>query len=368
MSSETKRVEINVRRAERLLGEAITALDREDHKLAMLYVKEAEKARRQALRRFTVALKALKKAKETVEEAERRGEVNLTEAKEHLLRANNAFELGDYTTVEKEAKLAMGKCFAEPILGKDVVIKTELEPDESGYILYRVKVGNTSDRAINEIPVTLKNLQPYLVCIDDEVGVIRDLKPGDVKEHVFRLELVEDYAEVGDYYLGRDLTLSSSLDFKNGKLVSLITVTNRSTSTIVDLSIQPFVPQGYRPDKVSKEIDVLYPNESKSVMFYLLSEREEAEKEVEIPVEEPETEKKEAPLEDKDAEFPDTEYDEELKELEHWTPAWKEELPEEIQEIEETEAEFEESETAEEKKGLEEEQEEEEEDKVVLDE
>ena len=35
MSSETKKVKINVKNAERLLGEAITALDKEDHKLAM---------------------------------------------------------------------------------------------------------------------------------------------------------------------------------------------------------------------------------------------------------------------------------------------------------------------------------------------
>lgn len=354
MSSETKKVQINVKQAEKLLGEAITAFDEEDAKRAMEKVKTAEKARRQSLRRFTVALRALKKANETVEKAEEEGEIDLGRARHHLMNANAAFEDGDYSRVGEEARFAMGKCLGDPLLGRDIIIKTELEPEDEHHMRFTVKVGNLLKRTISEIPLAIVNLQPYLVNIDEgSDAVIKELGPGVVKSYKFRLELADDSSDMGQYYLGRDIALSSTLNYRHGKLVSSITVTNRSASTMVDLSVQPFLPQGYRSDKDVKEIDVLYPNESKTVVFSLHPEGEEdgtpypafpdeeetrevgyGGKEEEVPTLEEhglfkEREEEGSLLEDGDSEFPDTEYDDELKDLENWSPSWKEELSKE---------------------------------------
>jgi len=351
MSSETKKVQINVKRAEKLLGEAITALDEEDSKRAIDYVKAAEKARRQSLRRFSVALRALKKANETVEKAEEEGVMDLSRARHHLMNANEAFEDGDYSRVEEEARFAMGKCLGDPLLGRDIIIKTELEPEDEHHMGFTVKVGNLLKRTISEIPLSIVNLQPYLVNIDEgSDAVIKELGPGVVKSYKFRLELTDDSSDMGQYFLGRDIALSSTLNYRHGKLVSSITVTNRSASTMVDLSVQSFLPQGYRPDKDVKEIDVLYPNESKTVVFSLHQEGEEDGTpypafpdeeesrgkdygEEAPPLEEyglfKEREEEGSLLEDGDSEFPDTEYDDELKDLENWSPSWKEELSKE---------------------------------------
>jgi len=369
MSSETKKVQIDVKKAERLLGQAMAALDSEDHKQAMAFVKDAEKARRQSLRRFTVALKALKKAQQAVEEAEQEGDMDLRLAEGHLKEARVAFKAGDYSRVVEEARFAMGKCLGDPKLGKDLILKTELEPEDDRHMIFTVKVGNLLKRSISEIPLSIVNLQPYLVNIDEgKETAIKELGPGVVKSYKFRLELADDSSDMGQYFLGRDIALSSTLNYRNAKLVSTIIVTNRSASTMVDLSVQPFLPQGYRPDKEMKEIDVLYPNETKTVVFSLHPEGEEPTPYPEFPEEEEETsdteedlrprdtresysgimgsgqtreeethpqepssltkedEEESSLLEGRDSEFPDTEYDEELKDLENWSPTWKEEI------------------------------------------
>ncbi len=363
MSSETKRVRINLKDAELALNNARNAFDREDYNEALKFAREVTTRRIESLGKFESARRDLEQSVTLVERTELKGDVDLREAFVSLVRANQAFQRGDYETVRKEAQKAKGLCYPTPKLGKHLIINMELSPHEDeNFVRFVVKVGNKSRRTINEVPLKFLGFPSYLAYTDQKSsrGIREEIRHGETKTYETKLELFREDEQ--SYYLGRDIQISTMFSERNDTLSSSITITNRSADTLVDIVVRPFVPEGFYPDREDEEIDILYTNESKVVEFYLIEEGEESDLPPleqksdgrswerssldEIPLGKT-LEEKRSPresltragasslplsLDEKQVEFADDTLDSELDGIDQWQPPWKAALNKELEE------------------------------------
>ena len=160
------------------------------------------------------------------------------------------------------------------VIGKELIMKLEMKADEDeDFVRCTVKIGSFMKQDISKLTLAFENVPPYFISKDEnEPPVIKNLGPGAVKRYHLMFKIFKENVEPGRFLLGKDISISATLAIRDRMLTHIVNITNHTSSTITDLLVLPFVPEGHQPGTKWKLLDVLYPSETKTLTFNLPEE------------------------------------------------------------------------------------------------
>lgn len=273
-NKETKEkliTQIDIKDAEKLLAQAKAALV-DDHSVkALNFAKAAQEVARGMVWRYERALNSINLAQEVITEANRSG-IEIEEAWNLFNLAKGAMENREYDKAFVFAERAKFACKPEPIIGKDIVLKTAIGY-EAGMITYKVGVGNKMDYPIEKI-----SIKPYLEAMfdsDAEERVITNIAPQQTQVVTFVLIPTTNYQEVitsGEAMLGRDMKVQTITTYENGNFLYKVRLENSMEVSIEEIKVIPYVPKGFISVVEEEKIELLQPHDTKTIIFKLLPE------------------------------------------------------------------------------------------------
>ena len=263
--------QIDIKDAEKLLAQAKAALN-DDHSVSALnFTKAAKEVARGTIWRYERALYAFGEAQNVLNVSRKSG-LEIREATYLLDLSQSALQNNEYDKAFVLAERAKFACKPEPIIGKDIIIKTALGFEE-GMIKYKIGVGNKMDYPIEKI-----SIKPYLEAFFDadvEERVISDLAPQQSQIVEFDIMPTASYQEVitsGEVMIGRDIYVSTKTTYENGNFYYKVKLTNSMGVAIEGIRVNPFIPKGFISEIEEEKIDILPADEIKTLIFRLVPE------------------------------------------------------------------------------------------------
>jgi len=261
-------------RANRLLREALRALDEGRMVAAGNYAKTAKKVGIASISRYKSAVEALIATRNTLNRARERG-IDIKRAEEYFSQARGSLRTNKFSEVHKFCRLAFLACQPEPEQGRDYVIRThfrrvEEETGEPKYI-YDVGIANVTDAPIEKLNIIIPaDIDRLFMAKETENSIHLEGKESRVISFV--MEPVEGLEEIEGFIVGRDLEVKTILTAEGKNLLYRIRVNNISESVIPSLTLTPPVFEGYVPDPGEVSLDNIYPLEGASANFEIVPE------------------------------------------------------------------------------------------------
>ena len=162
-----------------------------------------------------------------------------------------------------------------PLLVKDVTIETTISSD-GATITYTVKIENNSSEPLGRLRVT-PAVPANMFSLDEEFKTLSPIDIGKSAQTTFILRPLDDAWHLGvegRALAGKDVTVKTILRCSNGQASFFLEVQNNRNFSVRKLKVKPVLPVEYVATKDSEEIEVLGPNEKKTVQFPVITRDE----------------------------------------------------------------------------------------------
>ncbi len=162
-----------------------------------------------------------------------------------------------------------------PLLVKDVTIETTISSD-GATITYTVRIENNSAEPLGKLRVR-PAVPPSMFALDEEFKTLPPIDVGRSASTTFVLRPLDDAWHLGvegRALAGKDVTVKTILRCASGKATFFLEVQNNRNYSVRRLTVKPILPVDYVATKDSEEIDVLGPNEKKTIQFPVITKDE----------------------------------------------------------------------------------------------
>jgi hypothetical protein len=162
-----------------------------------------------------------------------------------------------------------------PLLVKDVTIETTISSDGST-ITYTVKIENNSGEPLGKLRVR-PSVPPNMFSLDEEFKTLPPIDIGKSATITFILKPLDEAWHLGvegRALAGKDVTVKTILRCQNGQAAFFLEVQNNRNFSVRKLKVKPVLPVEYVATKEYEDIEVLGPNEKKTVQFPVITKEE----------------------------------------------------------------------------------------------